>query len=98
MGGWLQVSPCSHYSHTSYLRSAMMKNIPLVARMSLRTKMILSYLVVIVCTVIVLSIAIAWALQNYVHDTQVQEVQQAATEGAKALAQRYVLTGGSWQA
>jgi two-component system, OmpR family, sensor histidine kinase BaeS len=73
-----------------------MKNSSFFARMSLKTKMILSYLFVIVGTVIILSIAITAALQNYFYTIQAQDVQQTANDNAEALAQNYAVANGNW--
>src|SRR5437667_11542357 len=73
-----------------------MKNSSLLAGMSLKTKMILSYLFVIVGTVIILSIAITAAAQSYFYDLQMQNVQQMTISNAKQLAYRYVKADYSW--
>lgn len=73
-----------------------MKNGSLVTGMSLKTKMILSYLFVIVGTVIVLSIAITSAAQSYFYELQIQEVQQSTISAANQLAHLYVRTGYNW--
>jgi signal transduction histidine kinase len=73
-----------------------MKNSSLLAGMSLKTKMILSYLFVIVGTVIILSIAITAAAQSYFYDLQMQNVQQMTISNAKQLAYRYVRAGYNW--
>lgn len=73
-----------------------MKNSSLVAGMSLKTKLTLSYLFVIVGTVIVLSFAITTAAQNYFHDQQMQDVQRMALAQANQLRHFYVGSGYSW--
>src|SRR2546421_9027901 len=73
-----------------------MKNRSLVAGMSLKAKMSLSYLLVIVGTVIILSIAITAAAQSYFYDLQMQDVHQTAIYNAQQLVYRYVRAGYSW--
>ncbi len=73
-----------------------MKNSSLLAGMSLKTKMILSYLFVIVGTVIIISIAITAAAQKYFYDLQMHDIQQSTIYNAKQLAYRYVKAGYSW--
>ena len=73
-----------------------MKNSSLLAGMSLKTKMILSYLFVIVGTVIIISIAITVAAQKYFYDLQMNDIQQATIYDAKQLAYRYARAGYSW--
>ena len=73
-----------------------MKNRSLIAGMSLKTKMSLSYLFVIVGTVIILSIAITAAAQSYFYALQMQDVQRTTVYNAQQLAYRYVRAGYSW--
>ena len=73
-----------------------MQHSSLFSRMSLKTKMILSYLFVIVGTVIILSLAITAAAESYFYDLQMQDVRQAATSSAKQLAYLYVREGYNW--
>jgi two-component system sensor histidine kinase BaeS len=73
-----------------------MKSRSLVAGMSLKAKMSLSYLLVIVGTVIILCIAITAAAQSYFYDLQMQDVQQTTIYNAQQLAYRYVRAGYSW--
>ena len=73
-----------------------MKNSSIIARMSLKTKLILSYLFVIVGTVIILSIAITTAAQSYFYDLQMQDIQQTTISNANQLAYLYVRADYSW--
>ena len=73
-----------------------MKNSSLLAGMSLKTKMILSYLFVIVGTVIVLSIAITTAAQSYFYDQQMQDIKKTALADADQLAHFYIRSGYNW--
>lgn len=73
-----------------------MKNSSLVAGMSLKTKLTLSYLFVIVGTVIVLSFAITTAAQNYFYDQQTQDVERMALANANQVEHYYVGSGYSW--
>jgi signal transduction histidine kinase len=73
-----------------------MKNSSPIAGMSLKTKMILSYLFVIVGTVIVLSMAITAAEQKYFYDQQMQDVQRMAVADANQLGRLYVGSGYNW--
>jgi two-component system sensor histidine kinase BaeS len=68
------------------------------SHLSLKTKMIVSYLIVIVGTVIVLSIAITIAAQNYIYNQQMMYLQREADVNVKQLKYLYVYSGYTWDA
>ncbi len=61
--------------------------------LSLRTKLVLSYLAVIVGTVLVLSFAASWAVQNYYINLQHRRLQETANSVEKDLEQYIQITG-----
>jgi two-component system, OmpR family, sensor histidine kinase BaeS len=75
-----------------------MKNPSFVSHMSLKTKMILSYLLVILGTVIALTIAITAAAQNYFYNQQAQQLEGSTTFNAGQLASDYIKAGNTWGA
>jgi signal transduction histidine kinase len=63
--------------------------------LGLKSKLVLSYLLVILGTVIVLSFAVSLALQNYFHNLQVEGIQSNANALAEQFA-AYYRYNGSW--
>lgn len=66
------------------------------AARSLKSKLVLSYLVVILGTVLVLSIAITLTIQNYFYQLQVKSVTETADQYSIPVIQVYQRTGSGW--
>ena len=62
--------------------------------MSLKSKLVLSYLLVILGTVIVLSLAVSFAVQNYIRSQQIGALRESASYLARAAEGRYKYNGG----
>jgi len=62
--------------------------------LSLRTKLVLSYLAVILGTVLVLSFAVSWALQNYYLNLQKHRLQTTADQVELAIEQGILFSHG----
>lgn len=62
--------------------------------LSLRTKLVLSYLAVILGTVLVLSFAVSWTVQNYYVNLQHRRLQETANQIEKDLEQGIQFAGG----
>ena len=73
-----------------------MKDRSIVSHMSLKTKMILSYLLVILGTIVALSIAITAAAQNYFYNQQAQALEGYTAFNAGQLASDYIRAGNAW--
>jgi signal transduction histidine kinase len=62
--------------------------------MSLKSKLVLSYLLVILGTVLVLSIAVSLAVQNYVRSQQIESLRETASYLARGVQISYRHNGG----
>ncbi|HTI13034.1 MAG TPA: HAMP domain-containing sensor histidine kinase [Dictyobacter sp.] len=71
-----------------------MSTIPRISTLSLRSKLVLSYLLVIVGTVIVFIFAIALAVQNYIYNAQLHLELGSVTMRAQTIERIYQLDGG----
>ena len=65
--------------------------------MSLKSKLVLSYLFVILGTVLVLSLVVSFAVQNYVRRQQIEVLRESASYLAREAEGRYRY-GGGWNA
>jgi two-component system sensor histidine kinase BaeS len=68
----------------------------LLSRLSLRMKLVLSYLVVSLGAILILAIAISLAVQNYFDNTQLEALHNQASYRAQYLAYVYQRQGGTW--
>ncbi len=64
--------------------------------LSLRAKLILSYLTVTLGAILILSFAVLLAVQNYATNAQVESLRKLATYRAQRLEFAYHLTGDTW--
>jgi Signal transduction histidine kinase len=67
------------------------------ATQSLKSKLVLSYLVVILGTVLVLSIAVTLTTQNYFYQFQVRIANQTAQQLSQIVVHTYQHSGSSWE-
>ncbi|GCE26824.1 hypothetical protein KDA_23080 [Dictyobacter alpinus] len=74
----------------------MRTTIPKVSTFSLKSKLVLSYLLVILGTVLILSFAVSVAVQNYFHGLQIDDLKQTATYSAWEFTNYYQHYGQSW--
>ncbi|MBA2680690.1 MAG: HAMP domain-containing histidine kinase [Ktedonobacteraceae bacterium] len=65
-----------------------------ISIMSLKSKLVLSYLLVILGTVLVLSLAVSLAVQNYIKNQQIESLRQSAAYLAREAEGRYQYNGG----
>jgi two-component system sensor histidine kinase BaeS len=65
--------------------------------LGLRTKLVLSYLVVALGAIIILSIAVTAAVQNYFANAQAKQFQASARLQAQQIGQFYMLQGSDWE-
>ncbi len=71
-----------------------MRNSRSITTMSLKSKLVLSYLLVILGTVLVLSFAVSFAVQNYFKSAQIEGLREMASNMAVDAENQYKYNGG----
>ena len=74
-----------------------MRNIAVLNSMSLKSKLVLSFLATILGTVLVLAFAVSLVVQNYLYTVQIQRLQYLSTSVAQGLERLYAMHGDSWE-
>jgi two-component system, OmpR family, sensor histidine kinase BaeS len=73
-----------------------MPNISVFHSMSLKSKLVLSFLVTILGTVLVLAFVVSLVVQNYLYSVQMQRLQYLSMNEAQNLERQYMIHGNSW--
>ncbi|HTK05692.1 MAG TPA: HAMP domain-containing sensor histidine kinase [Ktedonobacteraceae bacterium] len=66
------------------------------AATGLRTKLVLSYLAVIVSAILVLSLAVSWAIRSYLTNAQLDNLLYIAPTWAQTFERDFLLAQGNW--
>ncbi len=73
-----------------------MRNISVLHSMSLKSKLVLSFLATILGTVLVLAFVVSLVVQNYLYSVQIQRLQYLSMNEAQNLERQYIFHGNSW--
>ncbi|MEO6891572.1 MAG: HAMP domain-containing sensor histidine kinase [Ktedonobacteraceae bacterium] len=73
-----------------------MKQTPALPLLSLRTKLVLSYLAVALGAVVVLAVAVVLAINNYFLTVQIEQLRRVAATQAQAITNIYIVEQSNW--